>query len=149
MNIVIALAVLVWLLVRQLSPRPVKEKSVLGWIVLAYGVFAVAHFSPSSPITALDIVILVGSTLIGVALAALRAYTIRLRSSGGQLIQQGTAWTAVLWVVGLGQHLLSEVFISVPGLAQATLLAYFGLVILVQRGFLVARARSAGHLAPR
>ena len=45
------------------------------------------------------------------------------------------------------QHLLSELLMTVPMLAQATLLLYVGVVILVQRAVLLARARSAGHLA--
>lgn len=149
MNLVIAAAVLIWLLYRQLTERPVKERSLLGWIVLAYGVFAVSRFVPSTPVTPWDVAVLVGSALLGCALAALRAYTVRLRRHDGQLMQQGTVLTAALWIVGLGQHLLSELLMSTPALAQTTLLAYFGVVILVQRGVLLARARAAGHLPAR
>lgn len=149
MNLVIAVVVLIWLLYRQLTERPVNERSLLGWIVLAYGLFQVSRFAPSSPVTSWDIVVLVGSALLGCALATLRAFTVRLRRKDGQLMQQGTAITAMLWIVGLGQHLLSELLMPTPELAQVTLLAYFGLVILVQRGVLLGRARAAGHLQER
>jgi len=149
MNLVIAAAVLIWLLYRQLTERPVKERALLGWIVLAYGLFQVSRFAPSAPVTSWDVVVLLVSALLGCALATFRAFTVRLRRRDGQLTQRGTVVTAVLWVVGLGQHLLSELLMTTPALAQTTLLAYFGLVILVQRGVLLARARAAGHLPAR
>lgn len=147
MNLVIAGVVVVWLLIRQLTPRPVKEKSLFGVVILAYGVFAASTFPASAPVTVVDVAVLIGSAILGCALAALRAFTVRLRREGDRLIQQGTALTALLWIVGLAQHLLSELLMTVPMLAQATLLLYVGVVILVQRAVLLARARSAGHLA--
>lgn len=149
MNLVIAAVILIWLLYRQLTERPVKERSLLGWIVLACGVFQVSRFASLGSVTSWDIVVLLGSALLGCALATLRASTVRLRRKDGQLMQQGTVITAALWIVGLGQHLFSELLMPTPALAQATLLAYFGLVILVQRGVLLGRARAAEHLSAR
>ncbi len=145
LNIVIALVILVWMVVRQLTRRPLKERSALGWIMLAYGIVEIARFTPSHPVSPLDIGVLVASTAIGCLLAAARAFTIRLEGTGAGATQQGNAWTAVLWMIGIGQHLLSEAFVSVPGLTQTSLLAYFGFVVLVQRQVLMGRARARGH----
>ncbi len=56
-----------------------------------------------------------------------------------------TVLTAALWVVGLGQHLLVDLLAGDHGLGSASLLAYFGLVLLVQRLALLHRAGVEGH----
>jgi hypothetical protein len=61
--------------------------------------------------------------------------------------QQGSWVTAVLWVVGIGQHLLVDSLVA-PGLGADSLLLYFGIVIFAQRQVVLARARAHGLVPP-
>lgn len=147
-NLLIGAAVLVWLLVRQLSVRPLRDRSILPLLLLVIGVVEIANFATQHSVGASDIGLLVVSTLIGAALAFARGFTVRIWSTGNQTVRQGTIWTALLWLVAIGQHFLIESFVHQPGLAETSLLAYFGVALLVQRATLLARARNLGFMAP-
>lgn len=140
-SIVITLGVLAWVISRQLSVRPLKERSRIGWVLLAIGVVETVQFAGSHSVDGTDLALLALSAAIGCVLALGRAFTVRLWSEGDTVLRQGTVATAVLWLVGLGQHLLVETVVHAPGLAEASLLGYFGLVLLVQRAVLLDRAR--------
>jgi hypothetical protein len=144
-NILIAVVVLAWVLSRQLSVRRLQERSRVGLILLLIGVIETAHFLSSHSLAARDVVLLIASAAVGCGLAVVRAFTVRIWADQGEVLRQGTVWTAALWLVSIGQHLLLDSLVSVDGLAQTSLLAYFGLVLLVQQTVLVDRARKYGH----
>jgi hypothetical protein len=83
------------------------------------------------------------SLIIGIALAAVRALTIRIWADGDQVLRRGTVLTALLWVVSLAQHMIVGGLL----LGDATLLIYFGLVLIAQQQVLMVRARSQGLFA--
>lgn len=140
-TIIVTTAVLGWILTRQLARRSVRERSVV-WIVLALvGVVQTVDFLGTTTITVADVALLSGSLLLGVALAVLRAMTVRLtRSEDGGIMQQGTWVTILLWVVGIGQHLLID-HLVLEGFGTASLLLYLGIVIGVAREIVIVRAR--------
>lgn len=142
-DLAVALVLLGWILYRQLTTRPLKSKSPAGWILLGLGLVSAAQFAGSQPLTAIDAGVVLGSAAIGSGLAFLRAQTVRLWVQDQSVMRRGTWLTAALWVAGLGQHLLLDAVVRTPGLAQATMTAYLGLVLLVQRQALVARVRHA------
>jgi hypothetical protein len=106
-----------------------------------------AQFLSKNHLDVGDVVLLVLSLAIGCGLAVVRAlWTVRLWVQDGRTMRQGNVLTAVLWVVSLGQHLAIDKLI-LPGAASATILVYFGIVLLVQREVLLVRARRSGVLS--
>jgi hypothetical protein len=94
-----------------------------------------------------DLALTALSIAIGLGLAVVRARTIRIWAEAGNVWQQGTWVTAVLWVVGLGQHLLLDA-VGAPGLGSVSLLLYFGVIIFAQRLVVLGRARARGLVPP-
>jgi len=147
-NVVIAVFVVGFVLYRQMTPRLVlradrgpgvaHRQSRLPFILLILGgVQTVQHFQHSVSSVA-DVALVAASILVGVGLAAVRAYTVRLRrDESGQVWRTGTWATLALWIVAIGQHVAIHLVVD-AGLASATLMLYFGAVLLVQN-LLVAR----------
>jgi hypothetical protein len=139
----IALVMLVLVLYLQLTTHPLRERSLIAIILVVVGAANTAsvlsQITPSLP----DIGLLVLSLIIGIALAAVRALTIRIWADGDQVLRRGTALTALLWVVSLVQHMIVGGLL----LGDATLLIYFGLVLIAQQRVLMIRARSQGFSA--
>jgi hypothetical protein len=140
---VIALAVLVLVLYLQLTTRSLRERSLIAVILVVVGAAnsasVLSHISPSLR----DIGLLVLSLTIGISLAAVRALTIRIWADGDQVLRRGTVLTALLWVVSLAQHMIVGGLL----LGDATLLIYFGSVLIAQQQVLMIRARSQGLFA--
>lgn len=145
-NLAVTVLVLAWLLTRQLTERPLKEKSRLGLVLIVIGAVETLSFVRDHPLSGHDGLMLVLSLAIGLVLAAARAFTVRLRGTGGRLTRQGTWATAVLWIVSIGLHYLIDTTVD-GGLGSVTILLYFGIVLLAQRQILLARARGTGALA--
>ena len=146
LNIVIAVLVLAFLLSRQLAVRPLRERSMVGLVLVVAGLVEAAQFLTAHHPGAGDVALLVLSLAIGCALAAVRAlWTIRLWVQNGRTLRQGTALTALLWVVSLGQHLAVDKVV-LAGAGSATVLLYLGVVLVVQQEVLVVRARRSGVL---
>lgn len=142
-NIVIGLLVLAWLISGQLRRKPLNAKTRLGLILAVIGLAETWNFLRHAHVADRDLALTGLSIVIGIALAAARARTIRIWQEQGEAWQQGTWLTALLWVAGLGQHLLlGEV--AAPGLGSASLLLYFGVIIFAQRLVVQGRARGRG-----
>jgi hypothetical protein len=144
LNIAITVVVLVLLLTLQLSARPLRDKPTIGVILAVVGLAESAQFFTAHHPGAGDIALMVLSLAVGAALAAVRAlFTVRIWSQDGRLMRQGNALTALLWVVSIGQHLLIDRLVM-PGAGTVTILFYFGVVLIVQRAVLLARAQRMG-----
>ncbi|TDV43112.1 hypothetical protein [Actinophytocola oryzae] len=144
LNIAITVVVLALLLARQLTARPLRDKPTIGVILVVFGLVESARFFTDHHPNVGDVALMVLSLAIGSALAAVRAlFTIRIWSQNGRPMRQGNALTAVLWLVSLGQHLLTDQFVM-AGAGTATILCYFGVVLIVQRAVLLTRARRTG-----
>ncbi|MEW1862109.1 hypothetical protein AB0399_17345 [Streptomyces sp. NPDC088194] len=141
-NVAVAVVVLVWLLSRQLSTRPVRERSRLGFVLIVVGVIETVSFTSKHSLSGRDVSLLALSLAIGVALAAVRGFTLTVWQEGGQTFRKGGPLTAVLWIVGIGLHLLIDDVIS-SGLGSASVLLYFGIVLSVQRLVLLGRVQTA------
>ena len=139
-NGVVAALVLVWLLKRQLSARPVRERSWLPIALVVIGAVETVSYAHQFGMSIRSAAVLATSVSLGVLLAVGRAYTVRLWDDGLATMQQGNYWTAALWIVALGQHLALETLLD-KNLAAVTLLAYFGLSMLAQRLTVLQRAR--------
>ncbi|WP_018178768.1 hypothetical protein [Jongsikchunia kroppenstedtii] len=139
-NVLIAVVVIGFVLYRQMTPRPVRAASRLPLILLIIGgVQTVQHFQHGVSSIA-DIGLVAVSMLVGVGLAAARAHTVRLhRDESGQVWRTGTAATLVLWIVAIAQHVAIHLVVD-PGLASASLMLYFGAVLLVQNLLVTRRA---------
>ncbi|MFE6686424.1 hypothetical protein ACFVFQ_08075 [Streptomyces sp. NPDC057743] len=142
-NLAITAVVLVWLLSRQLTERPLRERSPVGLVLLVIGAVETGVYVTSSPLSWRDGAVVVASLAVGVLLAAVRAFTVRLSVRGGRVMRQGTALTAALWIVSLGQHFLIDTAVAAQ-LGAVTVLFYFGVVLLAQQLVLVRRAAAAG-----
>jgi hypothetical protein len=164
-SLLIDLAVLALILVRQVRPRPLSNGVVL---VLVLGVLGLAetgaflfgqhqfgqfvtghdrHLTMAVPDGRMVIVAAAGSLLLAAVTGALRAPSVRLWRQDGQIWQRGTALTVVLWLVSLGLHLGYDALVtrgSDAGFGDATLMLYFAVSIAAQRAVLTARARQLG-----
>ncbi|WP_052488706.1 hypothetical protein [Streptomyces sp. 150FB] len=138
-NLAVTALLLIWLLSRQLTARPLRDTSRIGFVLAAVGIVGTVSFFSDRHLGAKDAGVLVLTLLLGGVLAAVRAYTVRLWSENGQTYRKGGVLTAVLWIAGIGLHLLIDSLVT-PGLGSATVLLYFGVVLLVQRQVLTARA---------
>lgn len=146
MNLAVTGVVLAWLLVRQLSVRPLKERSHLALILVVGGLIGAAEFFGNHRPGPAEVVLPLLSLVVGIGLAAVRAYTMRLWRQDGEVLRQGTWVTAVLWLVSIGQHLLVDRLV-LAGAGSATLLLYFGVVLGAQRQVLLLRAQKAALVA--
>jgi hypothetical protein len=144
-NILIGLAVLAFILYRQLQARPVRDTMRLPLILAVIGVVELARFLQHGHHGAGVAAALAGSLVIAAVFGAIRAATVHVWVDGGQAWRQGNWLTAVLWVVSLAVHLGYDYLVdgkgSQAGLGSASLLLYFGVTFTVQRLILQARAQ--------
>lgn len=146
-NLLIGLAVLVLILVRQMQVRPVRASMRLPLILAVIGVIQLTQFFQHGQHRATPAVIaaLLGSLVLAALLGAARALTVRLWTDGGQALRQGTWITVLLWLVSLGVHLGYDYLVigngSDSGLGTASLTLYFAVTYTIQRLILTARAQ--------
>ena len=138
-NLLIAAVVLLWILARQLRTRPVRERSRIGIILTLVGAVETYAFVSGHRLGVADLSWVLLSLVIGIGLAVLRAFTVRIWRAGDVVLRRGTWVTAVLWLVAAGQHLLIDHFVS-PGFSDSSLLLYLGIVLTVQQLVVVGRA---------
>jgi hypothetical protein len=140
-SIVISVAVLAYILYRQVQVRRAAPRMVLPVVLLVLGVVGLEQGS-SRP-TAAKLGILVALlALDAVGLGALRAWTVKLWRDGHDVLRQGTWVTVVLWLVGLGIHEAVDVIAHIPG--SSTLL-YLGVTFLAQQLVLQLRINRIEH----
>lgn len=151
-NLLIGLAVLALILVRQMQVRPVRASMRLPLILAVIGVIELTQFFRHGQHHATPAVIaaLLGSLVLAAVLGAVRAVTVRIWLDGGQALRQGTWRTVLLWLVSLGAHLGYDYLVigqgSEQALGTASLTLYFAVTYTIQRLILTARAQ---RLAPR
>lgn len=145
-NLLIGLAVLAWLIHRQLQVRSLKDRS-RGTILLVLGIYGASstyQVIRGSHLAWGALGVLLGSLVVGGALGAIRAATVKLWSQDGQILRQGTWLTATLWVVAFGLHLLADRLITnsggPKGLGGASILLYLAITWWFQNLITQARA---------
>jgi hypothetical protein len=168
-SLIVELAIVAFILIRQVSSRPLKENYVLPAILLVLGLAefgsfvlgqrqfdAFIHGQTHHLVihnTGTIIAAVAGSLVLAVLSGAIRTTTIRVWWQDGQFWRGGSWLTAVLWIVSLAVHFGYDALIThgkpESGVAGATLLPYFAISLTVQRVILLARARRMrAHQAP-
>lgn len=146
-TLLISVVILGWLLVKQLSVRPLKDRSVLWVVFILVGLVQTANFVQGVTLNVSDVLLLLLSIAVGMGLAAARAFTtVTWRGEDGVLYRKGNWLTAILWIIGIGQHLLIDHFV-IDGFGTASIMLYFGIVIAVQRQVLLLRVRRGAVLS--
>jgi hypothetical protein len=150
-NLVIGLAVLAFILYRQMQKRPVKTNMRLPLILAVVGVIQLTQFLQHNKHGTAVYAALVGSLVLAAVFGGIRAATVRVWVDGGQAMRQGTWLTLVLWLVSLGVHLGYDYLVdgkgAQAGLGTASLTLYFAVTYAVQRVILdwrVQRLTGAG-----
>jgi hypothetical protein len=131
--------ILVLVLQRQTRIRPVPRFFAprLPVVVGAIGLFELFDYTTNHHhLTSADYLWMLG-TLVGgaVVLGAIRGLTMRVWSSNGWVVRQGTTVTMVLWAISLALHFFVDEgggHAGAAGLEQASLLLYVALTIGVQ-----------------
>lgn len=158
-SLVIGVAALAFIMVRQLRARPLESGvvlvGVLGVLGLAEtGAFLFGkqqfiafvkghnhHLVPAVPQVRAVIIAAVGSLVLAAVTGALRAPSERLWRQDGQVWRKGTAATVVLWLASLGLHLgYDAVAVHGPDFGDATMTLYFAVSVAAQRAALRVRA---------
>jgi hypothetical protein len=151
-NLIIGLAVLAFILYRQLQPRPVRDNMRLPLILGVIGVVELVKYLQHRPHGTGVIAALAGSLVIAAIFGAIRAATVRVWIDGGQAWRQGNWLTALLWVLSLAAHLGYDYVIDrkagQSGLGSASLLLYFAVTFTIQRIIMQARAQRTGPQDP-
>ncbi len=148
-NLVIGVAVLGFILYRQMQPRPVRANMRLPLILAVIGIIQLIDFlQHGTHDTSKVTLALAGSLILAAITAAIRALTVHVWMDGGQAWRQGNWLTALLWVVSIGLHLGYDYLVlgngSQSGLASASLLLYFAVTYSIQRVIQQARAQRIG-----
>jgi hypothetical protein len=166
-GLVIGVAALALILLRQVRPRPLEGNYVL---VIVLGVIGLAeagaflfgkqqfvsflkghdhHLTLAGAGGAAMVTAAAGSLALAAATGALRAPSVRLWRQDGQVWRKGTALTVVLWLVSLALHLGYDALVARgkadAGFGAATLLLYFAVSLTVQNIVLGTRARRLRH----
>ncbi len=145
--IVIGVAVVALVIVRQLTTRPVRETSAARFTLIlgVIGVIAVYDAWKGHTVGGVTVAWIVATLLVGAGLGVVRALTVRVwRTEDGSAVSKGSAVTAGLWILSLAAHLALEYGIDhstkVAGLGASTLLLYLAVTLGAQREVILRRA---------
>lgn len=148
-SIIIGVLVVAFTCYRQLQTRAIREdRGVLIFVILiVLGLYEGFSFLEKHPVSGGALAITGASLVIGLAFGALRGRLVHLWRRDGKLLRRGGVITIVIWIVGLGIHLGTELLSgkldsSAQGLATNTLLIYIALSLGAQRFVLLRRAKT-------
>jgi hypothetical protein len=148
-SVVIGLAVLAWVLFRQLSTRRLSENYRLSLILAIIGAVQFIDFLKGHPGNPGGITAAVaGSLVLAAAFGVARSLTVRVWRQGGQLLRKGTWVTALLWVIAVAAHYGYDDLVAghITGkngssVGNATVLLYLVISLTVQQFVLLARVK--------
>jgi hypothetical protein len=148
-SLVVGLAVLALVLVRQLSTRRLSENYRLSFILAIIGAVQFAEFLKGHPGNPGGITAAVaGSLVLAAVFGVARAITVRVWRQGGQLMRKGTWITATLWVIAVAAHYGYDDLVAghITGkngssVGNATVLLYLVISLTVQQFVLLARVK--------
>jgi len=143
-DIVVSLAVLAFILYRQLQVRRASPTLVLPVILIVIGLVGLVQSSKgSNKLTGGEIGILAALLVLdAVGLGAVRALTVRLWHDGTAVLRKGTWVTFGLWLVGIVIHEVVDLVAHIP---STSLLLYLGVTLLAQQLVLQARVNRVEH----
>ena len=153
-QIAIAAAVLVLVVARRFTPRPIRGNArrwrlpLIMCAIGAWDLVSLGRHTPPIKITGTDLAFLVVGAAISGALGLLRGTTIRIYPLNGQLVQRYSPVTAALWIgtiaVRLGMDLAATSFGVAKDVASASLLLMFGISLLGESLIVAARTGQTG-----
>jgi hypothetical protein len=134
-------AILVLLLYRQLTVRPLNDGR-FSVVLIGVGLVELVAYGQHHRLTDGILAFLAASLAISVLLGAVRAVTVRLWRQDGRVLRQGTWLTALLWLVSIGSHLAIGAVQqgSTAAATGAATLAFLGVTLGAQQVVLRARA---------
>ncbi len=144
-DIILGIAVLVLLIYRQLSTRPVNASALrLIAILMIIGLLQTVQFLNRNHAHPLTFAAIGGSLVLAAIFGALRASTIRVWLQDGQAWSQGNWLTAALWIASLAAHLGYDILVAhgpgARGLGTATIILYLAVSLGFQRALVLQRA---------
>ena len=148
-SLIIGLAVLAFVLARQLMTRRLSENYRLSLILAIIGVVEFVTFLKGHPGNPGGITAAVaGSLVLAAAFGVARAVTVKVWREGGQLMRKGTWLTAVLWIIAVAAHYGYDDLVAghITGkngssVGNATVLLYLVISLTVQQFVLLARVK--------
>ena len=112
-DVILGAAVLVFLIYRQLSVRPVNASALrLIAVLLVIGLLQTYRFLSQHHAHPVTFAALGGSLVLAAIFGALRARTVRVWLDDGQARSQGNWLTAVLWIASLAAHLGYDILVG-------------------------------------
>ncbi|HUC05876.1 MAG TPA: hypothetical protein VL961_10795 [Acidimicrobiales bacterium] len=138
--------ILGYFLSRQLRVRPVPRLPRLQIPVLlgVIGLVELLDYSDGHHVSGTDWAWFFATLALGaVVLGALRAFTVKLWTSNGWVLRQGTWLTMALWALSIGLHFAADYGADRSGagdLVTSSLLLYFGVTYAVQNYVVHQRA---------
>ena len=148
----IVVAVLVLVIGRRFAPHPIngdRRRWRLPIILVVVGIASLVqlrHQTPPVTVNGTDLAFVIAGGLISMVLGALRGFTVRINSQGGQLMQRYSIATAALWIgtiaVRLGMDVAAPSLGVAKAVASASLLLMFGVSLLGES--LAVTARTGG-----
>ncbi|MFT4044529.1 MAG: hypothetical protein QM673_15335 [Gordonia sp. (in: high G+C Gram-positive bacteria)] len=149
-----AVAVLGWIVYRQITERPVKDNPMKIVVILGViGLVTTADYLTSAPHIAVgSVVAVLLGFVVAAGIAVPRAHSVRLRRTAeGVMVRKGGALTVVLWIAAIAAHVAISMCVpllfgeamphGMDGLDNATLLLYLAISLGVQ-GLMMARRAS-------
>lgn len=150
---IIGIAVLAFILYRQLAVRRVRDSYRLVIILAVIGVLELSRFlgRTGAHVSSGKIALaLAGSAILAAGMGVLRAMTVRLwRGEDNQLLRKGTWLTATLWLVAVAAHLALDALVAggaadkKGSIGNATIVLYLAVSFGVQQMVLLKRAERA------
>jgi len=146
--LVIGVAVLALLIVRQLRTRPVRGNERLILILGIIGLVEAVEYMQKLHAGSAAYVALIGSLVLAAIFGVARAATVRVWLENGVAMAKGNVLTAVLWVAAVAAHLGYDYLIGqhkdIGNLGDATVVLYLAVSLAVQRVVTSARANRLG-----
>jgi putative effector of murein hydrolase len=149
-DVVVAVALVAWIIVRQVQPRPVSPRPmlILPLVLVVVGISQVSKAAPSGhSLTSTDVTWLAVDLAVAVVSGLARAFTIRLYEQGGELWRQGTPVTVVLWLASIAARVVIAILGSHSGAGKTLddgLLLSFGVSLAVQAALIIWRGQQLG-----
>lgn len=147
MDIAVGVAIVGLIMVRQMCVRPVAEdaRMVLFLVLGVLGVVSMSRTLQGHQVPMSAVVLLVGSLVLAAVLGGVRALSVRVwRAPDGRALRQGSAVTAVLWIVSIAAHLGADLWLDklsdVAGLGASSILAYLAITWAAQSAVIRSRA---------
>jgi multisubunit Na+/H+ antiporter MnhC subunit len=148
-SLIIGLAVLAFVLSRQLMTRRLSENYRLSLILAIIGLVEFVTFLKGHPGNPGGITAAVaGSLVLAAGFGVARALTVQVWRQDGQLMRKGTWLTAVLWVVAVAAHYGYDDLVAghITGkngssVGNATVLLYLVISLTVQQFVLLSRVK--------